>query len=80
MSSVLAFEMETILHENQELLHSFFEEAPIGIFSCDTNATIVNCNEELSKVSEWFRAKTYFHNVNKTSCVIISHNKIEKKD
>jgi len=43
-------EMETILHENQELLHSFFEEAPIGIFSCDTNATIVNCNEELSKL------------------------------
>ncbi len=40
--------METILQENQELLHSFFEEAPIGIFSCDTDCTIINCNEELS--------------------------------
>ncbi len=43
-------EMETMLHENQELLHSFFKEAPIGIFSCDTECTIVNCNEELSRL------------------------------
>ncbi len=43
-------EMETILQKNQELLHSFFEEAPIGIFSCDTECNIVNCNEELSKL------------------------------
>ncbi|WP_373032315.1 putative bifunctional diguanylate cyclase/phosphodiesterase [Sulfurovum sp.] len=43
-------EMETMLHENQELLHSFFKEAPIGIFSCDTKCTIVNCNEELSRL------------------------------
>ncbi len=43
-------EMETILNENQKLLHSFFEEAPIGIFSCDTNCTIINCNEELSRL------------------------------
>ena len=41
-------EMEGLLHEKQELLHSFFEEAPIGIFSCDTDCTIINCNEELS--------------------------------
>ncbi len=41
-------EMEVLLHEKQELLHSFFEEAPIGIFSCDTDFTIINCNEELS--------------------------------
>jgi diguanylate cyclase (GGDEF)-like protein/PAS domain S-box-containing protein len=43
-------EMETILHANQELLHSFFEEAPIGIFSCNTESTIINCNEELSRL------------------------------
>jgi len=41
-------EMEILLQEKQELLHSFFEEAPIGIFSCDTDCTIINCNEELS--------------------------------
>lgn len=41
-------EMEGLLHEKQELLHSFFEEAPIGIFSCDPACTIINCNEELS--------------------------------
>jgi len=41
-------EMEGILHEKQELLHSFFEEAPIGIFSCNLESTIINCNEELS--------------------------------
>ena len=39
--------MEGMLHEKQELLHSFFEEAPIGIFSCDLESTIINCNEEL---------------------------------
>lgn len=43
-------EMEIILHENQELLHSFFEEAPIGIFSCDIDCNIINCNEELSRL------------------------------
>jgi diguanylate cyclase (GGDEF)-like protein/PAS domain S-box-containing protein len=43
-------EMEVLLQEKQELLHSFFEEAPIGIFSCDTNCTIVNCNEELGRL------------------------------
>jgi len=42
--------METVLHEKQELLHGLFEEAPIGIFSCDTDGTIINCNEELSKL------------------------------
>lgn len=41
-------EMEVLLQEKQELLHSLFEEAPIGIFSCDTDCTIINCNEELS--------------------------------
>lgn len=41
-------EMEVKLQEKQELLHSLFEEAPIGIFSCDTDCTIINCNGELS--------------------------------
>lgn len=41
-------EMEMKLQEKQELLHSLFEEAPIGIFSCDTNSTIINCNAKLS--------------------------------
>jgi len=43
-------EMEGLLHEKQELLHSFFEEAPIGIFSCNLECTIINCNEELSSL------------------------------
>jgi diguanylate cyclase (GGDEF)-like protein len=41
-------EMELLLQEKQELLHSLFKEAPIGIFSCDTDCSIINCNEELS--------------------------------
>ncbi|UPT77002.1 EAL domain-containing protein [Sulfurovum sp. XGS-02] len=41
-------EMEVMLQEKQELLHSLFEEAPIGIFSCDTDCSIINCNEKLS--------------------------------
>lgn len=41
-------EMELLLQEKQELLHSLFEEAPVGIFSCGTDCTIINCNEELS--------------------------------
>ena len=40
--------MEGLLHEKQELLHSLFEEAPIGIFTCDPECTIINCNEELN--------------------------------
>jgi len=43
-------EMQGLLQEKQELLHSFFEEAPIGIFSCDPDCTIINCNEELSEL------------------------------
>ena len=43
-------EMQGLLQEKQELLHSFFEEAPIGIFSCDPECTIINCNEELSEL------------------------------
>ncbi len=42
--------MQGLLQEKQELLHSFFEEAPIGIFSCDPECNIINCNEELSEL------------------------------
>lgn len=44
----LISEMEVMLQEKQELLHSLFKEAPIGIFSCDTDCSIINCNEKLS--------------------------------
>ncbi len=39
------FEVQEALFEKEEMLHLFFEQAPIGVFSYDKNLNIINCNE-----------------------------------
>jgi len=38
-------EVQEELFEKEEMLHLFFEQAPIGVFSYDKNLNIISCNE-----------------------------------
>ncbi len=39
------FEVQEELIEKEEMLHLFFKQAPIGVFSYDKNLNIIHCNE-----------------------------------
>ena len=38
-------EVQEALFEKEEMLHLFFDQAPIAVFSYDKNLNIINCNE-----------------------------------
>jgi len=61
------YEVQEELFEKEEMLHLFFEQAPIGIFSYDQDLNIIDCNESFLTLFNFQKEEIIGKNLNKIS-------------